>query len=286
MKLWRFYANFYIMSRQILIGRRGNQPFAIQDPKVSQQHALLNVGDDGQLQLVDTGSTNGTYIHNGSTFVRIHPNQPYIVRADMMIQLGPETRFHVRRLLSSASVGSGAGFQGVNAGAPGGAAGGPGVNGGSKRPMSPKPPQPPKKKVDITPLRLISEQYEANKMEIDSKAGMINGLRSCTVLITMAAGTVSTLITSNKSDDSNAKIISGVICIGIALILMAVLLIVINNFNKSLMKRRKDNEHEYAVKYVCPECHVSFRGKIYENILAERSCPRCKAEYYERVLPR
>lgn len=250
------------------------------DPKVSQQHALLNVGDDGQMQLVDNGSTNGTYIHNGTTFVRIHPNHPYAVRADMMIQLGPETRFHVRKLLNPS----------VNAGVPRQPVQQPGAGMQTAQNRPPRsggqtPPPKPKERVDITPLRLVADRYEANKMAIDSKAGMINGLRSCTVLITMAAGTVSTLISSNHSDSSDSKIISGVICIGVALILMAVLLIVINNFNKSLMKRRKDNEHEYAVKYVCPKCHVSFRGKIYENILAERSCPKCKAEYYERVTP-
>ena len=98
----------------------------------------------------------------------------------------------------------------------------------------------------------------------------------------MAAGTVSTIITNNSGDDSDSKIMSSVLCIGIAFVLMAVLLVVFTNFNKKLMKRRKDNDHDYAVKYVCPECYVSFRGKIYENILAERCCPKCKTEYYDK----
>lgn len=75
-----------------------------------------------------------------------------------------------------------------------------------------------------------------------------------------------------------------VLPIVLAVVLMIVLLIFINNYNKKLIKERNKNEHDYAVKYCCPDpdCHVSFRGKIYENILSERRCPRCKSEYYEK----
>ena len=68
----------------------------------------------------------------------------------------------------------------------------------------------------------------------------------------------------------------------VAGILLGLLMYIINTGNKKIMIQKRVNEHDYAVKYVCPECHVSFRGKIYENILAEKKCPRCKTEYYEQ----
>lgn len=246
------------MNSQIIIGTQGNQPFAIPDQKVSRRHAILNINQNGQYFLIDNSSTNGTFIYNGTNFVRLYPNQPYPVAPDTMIQLGPDTRFHVRRLLSSAQ------------------------STPQTPPQAVKPKPKPQKKVDISHLRQISENYETQKMSLESKSGMINGLRGCTVLITMLVGMVSTFLT-NKGGDESAKITSTIICMGIAVLLMVALLVMINTFNKKLIQRRRENEQNYAVKYVCPECHVSFRGKIYENILAERCCPKCKTIYYDKA---
>lgn len=246
------------MGRQIIIGKEGNQPFQIPDPKVSRRHAILNVDDNGTLHLIDNSSTNGTYIYNGTTFVRLYANQPYPVQPDSMIQLGPDTRFHVRRLLSGA-INSGMNPQ------PGG------------RPQPPKP----KRKVNIAHLRQVAEDYETNKLQIESKSGSINGLRSLAIIISMAAAGAGSLFISGEESNPDAKLISTIISFAVALLLMVGLLVYINSYNKKLMQRRRDNEHDYAVKYVCPECKVSFRGKIYDNILAERCCPRCKTEYYE-----
>ena len=241
------------MEQQIVIGTSGNQPFPIPDPKVSRRHAILAVKANGQYFIIDNGSTNGTFIFNNNEFIRLYPNQPYPVTPDTMIQLGPETRFHVRRLIAQPQQPQG--------------------------PQKPKPkPQP--KKVDISHLRTIAEEYDTQKMSLESRSGMINGLRGCTVLITMLAGTVGTILTNRETGDN--KMTSAIICMGIAIILMVTLLYFINVFNKKLLVRRKENEQNYAIKYTCPECHVSFRGKIYENILAERSCPRCKTIYFDK----
>lgn len=242
------------MNQQIIIGTNGNQPFAIPDQKVSRRHAILSVQPDGRCFLIDNGSTNGTFIYNGSEFVRLYPNQSYPVTPDTMIQLGPDTRFHIRRLIPA--------------------------------PQPPKTPKakPQPKKHDISHLRKISEDYDDQKMKLESRSGLINGLRGCTILITMLAGTVGTILT-NKDSEQHDKVLSAVLCMGVAILLMIILLWIINNFNKKLLRKRKENEQNYAIKYICPECHVSFRGKIYENILAERCCPKCKTIYFDKYAP-
>lgn len=251
------------MARQIIVGKQGQQPFQILDPKVSRRHAILNIQDNGQIFLIDNDSTNGTYIYNGQTFVRIIPKEPIAVSPDSMIQLGPDTRFHVRKVLARV---------GGPAPAPNGA-----PNGADRQPPKKQP-----KKYDITHLRKISDRYTAKKMELESKTGMINGLRSCTILVSLIAGAAPTII-SHGSDKKDMMLVT-VLPIVLAVVLMIVLLIFINKYNKKLIKERNKNEHDYAVKYCCPDpdCHVSFRGKIYENILSERRCPRCKSEYYEK----
>ena len=255
------------MGRQIIIGKEGNQPFPIGDPKVSRRHAVLNIDDQGRIMLIDNDSTNGTYIYNGQTFERLYPRQSYAVTGDSMIQLGPDTRFHVRRLLAPA----------VNV-VPGGQRP-PQPGGGVKKTEQAKP-----KRVNIKGLRLVSEYYTNRKMELESKAGMVNNLKSCTILITMIAGVVGTCISNMSDMDKSRAMTATILSLILAVVLMVVLLMVVSNFNKKIIRERTANEKAYAVKYCCPECGVSFRGKIYENILSEGRCPKCKSEYYDSDL--
>lgn len=240
----------------MIIGRRGNQPFKIDDPHVGGMHAILDRNANGQYFIIDNNSVNGTFIYNGKDFVRLTPKQPYPVNHDTFIQLGPQTRFHVRRLIPA----NPAPVQ-------------------QQHPMQPKQQAP--KKADISHLKRISDTYTQQKMKLDSKSQTINGLRSCTILVTLLAGGAGAFF-HTQDGDTTARLINSGISFAIALVLMAILLILISNANKKIIRKRHENEETYAVKYVCPECHVSFRGKIYENILLEGSCPRCKTKYYDK----
>ena len=50
--------------KRFVLGRGGTQPFPIPDnrTRVSREHALLTISDDGRWILEDLGSSNGTYI--------------------------------------------------------------------------------------------------------------------------------------------------------------------------------------------------------------------------------
>lgn len=242
---------------QIIIGKEGNQPFQIGDPKVSRQHAILNIDEvSKQMQLIDNNSTNGTYVYNGSGFVRLYANQPYPVTFDTMIQLGTETRFHVRRLFQQA-------------------------NSVAKKPKDKEIPKP--KKVDIKGLRRVSEHYSNEKIRLDSKMNGVNGLRSGTIIISLLSGTGGKLLAYQLlgEEAENAEVYSWLLGVGLAAVLFFILWYSINQHQSKIIRQRTQNEHDYAVKYCCPECHTSFKGKVYENILAEGRCPKCKAEYYE-----
>ncbi|MCM1369433.1 MAG: FHA domain-containing protein [Candidatus Amulumruptor caecigallinarius] len=258
------------MKQQIIIGKNGNQPFTIADPNVSRLHAYLFVDESGKMEIVDNKSTNGTYIYNGREFVRLYPNQTYSVTLDTMIQLGPDTRFHVRRLLPESPKTRIA--PQVNNHAP------------AQAPSLRRDPAPTKKikRVDISHLRRISEEYNKQRMNLESKSGMINGLRSCSIIVTLLAGSAPTFLPKVLSGSEETETLAKVAGIVGGIILMAILLLIINRYNKKIIERRTANDKDYSIKYVCPECKVSFRGKIYENILAERMCPRCKTEFYER----
>lgn len=246
------------MVTQVVIGKQGTQPFPINDPNVSRKHATLYIDNDtGVLTLVDDSSTNGTYIHNGMQFMRIQPNKPVQVRPDTMLRLGPETRFHVRRLLPQ--------------GTPGIKVTGPAVVVEEKAKEKPK-------KVNIKSLRDISEEYMQRKAQLDAKANNLNGMRSLTIVLsTMASAGSAMLANSSGLDTAQTAILTAVIL----LVLIGTLLMIINHSMKKVSEAKHENERNYAVKYCCPQCHYSFRGKYYENILASGKCPNCKCEYHE-----
>lgn len=262
------------MPIQIIIGRNGNQPFQLNDPKVSGRHAVLTMHEGGQLQLMDTNSTNGTFIYDGREFKRIPPHQIYNVTPESMIQLGPDTRFHVRRLLPAQRGVQGGGAQRQGQPQSGGAQRQGQQQGGGQQAA-----QTPKRR-DISHLRRISDKYTETRMALETKASSINGLRSLTIVASLAAGTGSFALSDALGYEDN-KLMSGLISVLLAVTIIAILLSIINKRSKKLLRDRNDNEHEYAVKYCCPECNLSFRGKVYENILSERQCPRCKTEFYE-----
>lgn len=66
------------MAKEVIIGKEGNQAFAINSDSVSRMHARLTVHDDGSLMLEDLNSTNGTYVRDddgkfhriGKTYVK------------------------------------------------------------------------------------------------------------------------------------------------------------------------------------------------------------------------
>ena len=90
--------NNIIMKKEIIIGRSGNQPFEITDPKVSRVHAKLVIREDGTMRLTDENSPNGTFVRmkNGE-FKRITELDP--VTKTMTVRLGPKLTYKVGELI-------------------------------------------------------------------------------------------------------------------------------------------------------------------------------------------
>lgn len=75
--------------RKIVIGRSGQQPFAITASGVSAIHASLTISDSGEWILRDEDSSNGTYVRNESgNFERIEVKR---INRETLIRLGDET---------------------------------------------------------------------------------------------------------------------------------------------------------------------------------------------------
>ena len=233
------------MPKIVKIGRGGNQPFAIGDPQVSTYHAELEIKDNGEWWLTDTKSLNGTYVFQNGDFRKLPVGRPCRIKPGDMVRLGPVTRFHINKVVDG---------------------------------KTPPPPEPPKP-VDISELQRVEDIYKTNKRQLESKLNNINGYRSFTILISILVSTVGSVLPKvlGISEDNMGWIIAASLLLGV--ILMLSLLYVINNKSKKYRYMLEENEKQYSLRYCCPKCRMSFKGKYFENIIGEGVCPKCKVKF-------
>jgi len=229
--------------KRIIIGREGNQPFVIshngEGEYVSRQNAEFTYDEaTGIMTLNDLTKDpqKGTYI-KGNDGQWVRIIAPTRVYPTTDVRLGPYYTFRIGQLFS------------------------PGQN---------------NKKVDISHLRQIAENYETTKLKLDQKSQSINNLRMTSMICSVAGGAISTALTS--SGDNKLFVLIGPI---IAITVMVSLLIYCGKASKKVVTDRAKNEKEYKLKFCCPVDHYFFGGQIYENILAAGKCPKCKTEFYD-----
>lgn len=239
--------------RQIIIGREGNQPFAINDEYVSRQHAIFTYDErTGLMTLTDKSRPEvGTFIRMGNQFQQISQCN---VDATTDIRLGPFFTFRVGQLFQSSSTPS--------------------------KPST--PPKPKQEKVDIAYLRKVAENYEDTKMKLEQKQTSVNNLRTLSLVGSLSGGTISTILSVMLGEhDQNMKIMALVIGLSVSIIFLVSLMIYCSKKTKEVVVKKSKNDKNYKISFCCPKCHVPFAGKLYENILAEGKCPKCKIEFYD-----
>ena len=238
--------------KQIIIGKEGNQPFSINDEYVSRLHAVLTYDEmSGVMNLTDR-SANGTYVRMGNQFQQISQCN---VDATTDVRLGPYFTFRIGQLFQTPT---------------------------HKPPVTPEKQQPPKvEKVDITYLRKVAENYEINKLQLEQKQANINSLRTLSFVGSLAGGGISAIIPKLVGVDGSVEWYFLLVGPIIAVLFMVTLMLYCSKASKDVILKRNKNDKNYKITFCCPKCHVPFAGKLYENILAEGKCPKCKVEFYD-----
>ncbi len=234
--------------RQIIIGKEGNQPFAITDSYVSRRHAILSYDEATRIMtLTDNKSSNGTYVNLGGVFQRIEQCR---VDANTVVRLGPNFTFMIGQLLKS---------QG----------GGGGVS---------KPPQKKPEKVDISHLRWVAENYETTKLKLERKQATINSLRMLTIAGSLIGSVIGAALPRILNEEGNP--LYSAIGPVVAIVFLIGLLLYCGKAGREVIVKKNQNEKEYKISYCCPKCHAPLAGQVFENVLAAGKCPKCKTEYY------
>lgn len=235
--------------KHIIIGREGNQPFVINDDFVSRQHAIFSYDEStGVMTITDRSRPGvGTFVRMGNHFQQV--TQCY-VDPSTDIRLGPYFTFRISQLFRP-------------------------------KQQQQKSQHPIIEKADITYLRNVTEQYEETKIKLEQKQANINSLRGLSLMATIAGGGVSVLIPKMISHGGDPEWYFSLIGPFLALLILGGLMFYCNKASKEIIKAKNRNEKNYKISFCCPKCHVPFAGKLYENILAESKCPKCKTEFYE-----
>lgn len=148
----------------ILIGKQGNQPFALTENSISRKHAILHVDEvTGKMTLADNGSLNGTYLQlNDGSFKRISGATQ--VGPETIVRLGAVQTIRIKDVIG---------------------------NGGDNA-------------VDISKLRNIYEAYQKNKLSLEAQTSSIMMMRMASIGIGgVVATVVMTCIPSDFTGDPN-----------------------------------------------------------------------------------
>lgn len=78
---------------EIIVGRKGNQPFSITDKNVSSKHLKVTTLDDGRIQIEDLGSTNGTFVGDQRIIKKI-------VSPETIVTLGGTFQFRIKDVVN------------------------------------------------------------------------------------------------------------------------------------------------------------------------------------------
>ena len=230
---------------EILIGKLGNQPFALTESSISRKHAIFRLDEtSGKMYLQDNNSANGTYIlASNNTFKRI--TGVVTVGLNTVVRLGAKHTFKIKELLVKE--------EGVGT-------------------LTPK-----EHVYDISNLREIYDLYNKNKLEIEAQQSSIMMWR----MASMSLGGVLTMgLMSLLPDDfaGNQRISMLIKGLGTVVAIIIAWLIV-NAKSRKLLQRKEHNERFYKKKYCCPKCGYHFGAKIYDNIIAEGKCPNNNCKY-------
>ncbi|MCF0179351.1 MAG: FHA domain-containing protein [Bacteroidales bacterium] len=234
---------------EIIVGRKGNQPFEIADKSVSGKHLKLTVLNDGKIQVEDLGSTNGTFIDG----VRIIQK---VVDRNTIVQMGPQYTFLVKDVIPMTTT--------------------------QKPPVQtpPSAPTPPKEEYDPEVLRKFESlehvwnKYQEEKIRLQKDNVVKGNLR---MLPTALLGVLGYLISC----------IPELAAFRIPMILAGCGLGVIITWisfksAKNMPEQMEKLNQKFQIDYVCPKCKQFLGFTPYEGLRNKGQCNACKTKWVKR----
>lgn len=228
---------------EIIVGRKGDQAFAITDKSVSGKHLKLTTLPDGNVEVEDLASSNGTFIDG----VRIIKK---VVGRNTTIQMGSRYTFKVSDVLPEA----------------------PKV---STTQQSTPPAQPkPVPEYSIKHLKHVWNEYEEALEDIRTRREQMGKNRMLPMMLGSFSGIISAILPLVGFG------IGAFVTLPIA-IFSFILYFKSYNEKDTSHEDTKAAKETLIKKYVCPnpECHRTIQLQDYSIISQIPYCPFCKCKW-------
>lgn len=233
---------------EIIVGRKGQQPFEITDRSVSGKHLKLITMSDGNVLIEDLGSSNGTFIDG----VRIIKK---VVSRNTVVQMGSTFTFCIRDVL-------------------------PEVKTSPVPPTPPTPPTPPKPEYDeeiirkFQNLESVWNKYQEEKINLQKNNASKGFLRMLPMFVLGGLGYVISCI-PELADFRTAITLAG---LGIGIIITWISY----KSATSLPEQMEKLNQQFQIDYVCPKCKQFLGFTPFEGLKNRGQCSACKSKWVKK----
>lgn len=233
---------------ELIIGRKGEQPFAITDKSVSGKHLKLTSLPDGNVQVEDLGSRNGTFIDG----VRIIKK---VVSRNTVVQMGSTFTFCISDVL-------------------------PEVKKSPVPPTPPTPPTPPKPEYDEEILRKFQNlesvwnKYQEEKITLQKNNASKGFLRMLPMFVLGGLGYLVSCI-PELADFRTAITLAG---LGIGIMITWISY----KSATSLPEQMEKLNQQFQIDYVCPKCKQFLGFTPFEGLKNRGQCSACKSKWVKK----
>lgn len=236
---------------EIIVGKQGNQPFPITDPKVSRKHLKITALSEGKYQIEDLASSNGTFV-DGLRVIK------KVVTAETVVQLGGSFTFRVGDAIPKAN-GAATTRQADTASA--------------RQTVS----DTQEIKVDweviaqFEKLKRVYDEYMEAKITLQKENAQKGFMRMLPMSI---MGIVGIVIGCVPALGDFRLLISSVVVVA-----SGVLLYKAYSSQSNLPEKMEALNRKFQVDYVCPKCKGFLGFTPFEGLRNRKQCPMCKAKW-------
>lgn len=230
---------------EIIVGRKGEQSFPIMDKAVSGKHLKLTTMPDGNVQVEDLGSTNGTFIDG----IRIIKK---VVSRDTVVQMGSTFTFRINDVLPEVKTPS----------------------------APPTPPTPPKPEYDeeilgkFLNLEAVWNKYQEEKINLQKNNASKGFLRMLPMFVLGGLGYLVSCI-PELADFRTAITLAG---LGIGIIITWISY----KSATSLPEQMEKLNQQFQIDYVCPKCKQFLGFTPFEGLKNRGQCSACKSKWVKK----
>lgn len=228
---------------EIIIGRNGQQPFIINDRTVSGKHIKLTTLPDGNVQVEDLGSSNGTFIDG----IRILKK---VVSRDSRIQLGTSFTFKVSDVITDKC----------------------------KCPINIVPSNPPiTEEFDSEVLRKFEklesvwQDYQEEKINLQKSNASKGFLRMMPMFVLGGLGYVISCV----PELAEYRAIATFAGLGVG----AVITWISYKSATRLPEQMEKLNQQFQIDYVCPKCKQFLGFTPFTGLKNKKQCPSCKTKW-------